>query len=103
MESIQPTETKLIEIEKLERSPLNARRTERTSRLAELKASILAHGLIQNLVVTANGGSRFYVIAGGRRLEALQSLREEGNLPEGYAVPCHVVADEHAEEMSLAE
>ena len=45
-----------IEIEKLERSPLNARRTERKNGLAELKASILAHGLMQNLVVTANGG-----------------------------------------------
>ena len=70
---------------------------------AELKASILAHGLMQNLVVTENVDGNFHVIAGGRRLEALQALRDEGKLPDGYAVPCQVVAEELASEMSLAE
>jgi ParB family chromosome partitioning protein len=77
----QATETKLIELAKLARSPLNVRRTERKNGLDELKASILAHGLMQNLVVTAKGNHSHQVIAGGRRLEALRALREEGAFP----------------------
>lgn len=103
MSEPQTTELNLIELDRLERSPLNARRTETKEGFADLKASILAHGLMQNLVVTANGGGKFYVIAGGRRLEALRALQEEGKLPDGYAVPCQVVADEQAVELSLAE
>ena len=43
------------------------------------------------------------MIAGGRRLEALRELQEEGKLPGDHAVPCQVASDEHALEMSLAE
>jgi ParB family chromosome partitioning protein len=93
----------LIPLEKLERSPLNSRRTEQRAALEELKASLLAHGLMQNLVVTANPDDTFSVIAGGRRLEALRQLREENKLPDGYSVPCQVVSQAEAEELSLAE
>jgi ParB family chromosome partitioning protein len=98
--SAQP---RLIAVNKLEKSPNNARRTVPKMGMDELKASVLAHGLIQNLVVTDAGDGLFRVIAGGRRLEALQSLQAEGKLPEDFAVPCQVVADEHGLEMSLAE
>ncbi len=98
--SAQP---RLIAVGKLEKSPLNARRTAPKIGMDELKASLLAHGLMQNLVVTEQTGGVFRVIAGGRRLEALRSLQAEGKLPEDFAVPCHVVTDEHALEMSLAE
>jgi ParB family chromosome partitioning protein len=98
--SAQP---RLIAISKLEKSPNNARRTSPKMGMDELKASLLAHGLMQNLVVTDSGDGVFHVIAGGRRLEALRSLQAEGKLPEDFAVPCHVVADEHSLEMSLAE
>jgi ParB family chromosome partitioning protein len=97
---MQPT---LIAASKLERSPRNARRTVTKDGLAELKASILAHGLMQNLVVTAEPDGCYRVIAGGRRLEAIQSLIAEGRLPEDFAVPCRVASGEHALEMSLAE
>src|SRR5579883_2172174 len=60
----------MIEVTKLDLSPRNARRTVAQGSTEELKASILAHGLMQNLVVTAGDG-RYRVIAGGRRLEAL--------------------------------
>ncbi len=60
----------------------------------ELKASLLAHGLMQNLVVTDAGNGNFHVIAGGRRLEAIRSLQAEGKLPEDFAVPCQVVSEE---------
>ena len=69
----------------------------------ELKASLLAHGLMQNLVVTDAGDGTFRVIAGGRRLAAIHALQAEGKLPEDFAVPCQVVTEEHALEMSLAE
>jgi ParB family chromosome partitioning protein len=98
--SVQP---RLIAVSKLEKSPHNARRTTPKIGMDELKASVLAHGLMQNLVVTDAGDGIFRVIAGGRRLEALQSLQAEGKLPEDFAVPCQVVADEHGLEMSLAE
>src|SRR5271167_3828359 len=93
----------MIEVNQLEKSPLNARRTNGTKASEEMKASLLAHGLMQNLVVTADGEGRFRVIAGGRRLAALRELQQEGKLPGNHAVACQVVTDEHALEMSLAE
>jgi ParB family chromosome partitioning protein len=98
--SAQP---RLIAVNKLERSPLNARRTVPKVGMDELKASLLAHGLMQNLVVTDAGDGVFHVIAGGRRLEALRLLQAEGKVQQDFAVPCQVVTEEHALEMSLAE
>jgi ParB family transcriptional regulator, chromosome partitioning protein len=98
-----PTQPQLIAVSRLEKSPLNARRTSVKVGMEELKASLLAHGLMQNLVVTDTGDGTYRVIAGGRRLEAIHSLQAEGKLPEDFAVPCQIVTEEHALEMSLAE
>ena len=98
-----PTQPQLIAVSRLEKSPLNARRTAVKVGMEELKASLLAHGLMQNLVVTDTGDGTYRVIAGGRRLEAIHSLQAEGKLPEDFAVPCQIVTEEHALEMSLAE
>ena len=105
MNDIQCTTTQpqLIAVAKLEKSTLNARRTVRSDGIGELKASILAHGLMQNLVVTASDDETYRVIAGGRRLEAIHSLQAEGKLPPDFAVPCQIVTEEYALEMSLAE
>lgn len=100
---ITATPPQLVAVTRLEKSPLNARRTGGTMGIDELKASILAHGLMQNLVVTDAGEGMFRVIAGGRRLAAIRSLQAEGKLPQEFVVACHVVAAEHALEMSLAE
>lgn len=97
------TQPQLIAASRLEKSPLNARRTVRPDGMRELKASILAHGLMQNLVVTDSGDGIYRVIAGGRRLEAIRSLQADGKLPEDFAVPCQIVTEVHALEMSLAE
>ncbi len=99
----QPVIAQLIAVSKLEKSPLNARKTVSKAACEEMKASILSHGLMQNLVVTAGKKGKFLVIAGGRRLEALKALIVEGNLPDDHAVPCQIVSVEHAAEMSLAE
>jgi ParB family chromosome partitioning protein len=97
------TQPQLIVVSRLEKSPHNARRTGAGVAIEELKASILAHGLMQNLVATDAGDGTYRVIAGGRRLDAIRSLQAEGKLPQDYAVPCQVVSDDHALEMSLAE
>lgn len=93
----------LIEIKKLDRSPLNVRKTDSHAALEELKASILAHGLMQNLVVVPAKRGKYHVIAGGRRLEALRQLWNEGKLPSDYAVPCQIAEAGQAAELSLAE
>lgn len=98
-----PTQHQLIPVNKLVKSPLNARRTNVAMGMEELKASLLAHGLIQNLVVTDTGDGSYRAIAGGRRLEAIHALQAEGKLPEDFAVPCQIVTEEKAPEMSLAE
>ena len=105
MNTIENTtaQPRLIAVNTLEKSPLNARRTAAKVGMDELKASILSHGLLQNLVVTEAGDGAFLVIAGARRLEAIHLLQGEGKLPTDFAVPCQVVTEEHALEMSLAE
>jgi ParB family chromosome partitioning protein len=96
------TVTTPITLNKLEKSPLNARRTGGGDGIGELKASIESHGLMHNLVVTDAGDGTYLVIDGGRRLEALRILRAEGTLPADHAVACQIVSEEHAVEMSLA-
>lgn len=103
MDQEKNTQPQLIALDRLRVSPQNVRRTASKVGLEELRASILAHGLMQNLVVTAAEDGTFDVIAGGRRLEALRSLWDEGKLPGDYAVPCQVVGEGRARELSLAE
>ena len=73
-----------IPLSQLELSPENVRKTPASgSALAELTASIAAHGLIGSLVVQSgapgpNGAGRYPVIAGGRRLAALNALVRDG-------------------------
>ena len=70
-----------------------------------MAASILAHGLMQNLVVTEaqKGRGRYYVVAGARRLAAMNALQNSGKLPKDYTVSCQVVEDDKAVALSLAE
>ena len=96
----------------------NVRRTPAdASAFAELKASIVAHGLLENLIVRAmepgpdpgsNPGQvpagRYAVIAGGRRLAAMQALAAEGALDADHPVPCRLLGGTAAaDEVSLAE
>ena len=99
-----------IPLSQLELSPDNARKTPADdSAFTELKASIAAHGLLENLIARsmepgADGPGRYAVIAGGRRLAAMQALAAEGALEEDHPVPCRMIGDiVAAEEVSLAE
>ncbi len=74
---------------------------------AELKASIVAHGLLENLVVRIDGpadAGTYAVVAGGRRLAAMKALAEDGTIDADHPVPCLIAADpDMAGELSLAE
>src|ERR1700691_3170113 len=72
--------------------------------LAELAASIAAHGLLQPLVVRAEKRGKFAVVAGCRRLEALRRLAANGAIAEDAGIAYSLIADEaNATEASLAE
>ena len=107
-----------IPLHRLEPSPANVRKTEAgKSAFAELKASIAALDVLENLVVRDVGpaedpgtgpgqvpGERFAVIAGARRLAALNELASEGVIEVNHPVPCRIVANGAADgEISLAE
>jgi ParB family chromosome partitioning protein len=89
-------------------SPLNVRKTGVESGIEELAELILAEGVLQNLNVheqaaDADGVTTHGVVAGGRRLRALQRLIEQGRLAPDYPVPCMVVSHERAVQISLSE
>ena len=80
----------------------NVRKTQNKSGINELAASIKAHGLQQNLVVRKDG-KKFAVVAGGRRLKALQRLAKAGDIEHTCDVPCRITEAADASEISLAE
>ncbi len=99
-----------IPLDRLETSPANVRKTPAgEAAFDELKASIAAHGLLENLVARAaepneDGGERFAVIAGARRLAAMNQLASEGVIDTDHPVPCRIVANGAVDgELSLAE
>jgi ParB family transcriptional regulator, chromosome partitioning protein len=95
-----------IPLDRLVLSPANVRKTPPSAaEEAELKASIRAGGLKQNLIVCPVAGEpeRFAVTAGGRRLKALRELAAEGAIAVDCEVPCLVEAPDAALETSLME
>ena len=91
-----------VPLNKLVASPLNVRKTGGQT-IDELAASIRAHGLLHNLVVTRAKGDKYQVIAGGRRLAALVKLAKDKVISKTMDVPCRVVEAEESTETSLAE
>ena len=104
MKHPEPT-IRSIPLSRLELAPENVRKTPADpAAFAELKASIAAHGLLENLIVRAEDtggdpgsgpgqapGERCAVVAGGRRLAAMKALAEEGVLDADHPVPCRVI------------
>ena len=56
----------------------------------ELQESILSLGVLESLLVVPSGDDNFAVIAGGRRLAALQQLAEAGKIAADYVAPCRI-------------
>ena len=95
-----------VPFNKLVLSPgYQARPAGTTSRLsvAELGASIKANDLFHNLIVVKGARGLHEVCAGGRRLEALTLLVNNGDLPENYPVPVMVGPADKALMASLVE
>lgn len=96
---------KSIPLNKLVQSPRNVRRHADAAADAELKASIAARGLLQNLIVRPAAKGKFEVEAGERRRRAMLALAEDKVFPKDHEVTCLVLEDsaEAAVETSLAE
>ncbi|MCY4550698.1 MAG: ParB N-terminal domain-containing protein [Defluviicoccus sp.] len=99
-----------IPLSRLALAPENVRKTPPDPQAdPALKASIAALGLLENLVVRPdepddNGAERYAVVAGGRRLKAMQALAEDKVLDPDHPVPCQVRSgDAQPAELSLAE
>ena len=94
-----------IPLSKLVPSPRNVRKHADAAADAELKASIAACGLLQNLVVRPAAKGKFEVEAGERRRRAMLGLAQDKTLPRDHPVTCLVLEDtaDGAIETSLAE
>src|SRR5581483_11849109 len=99
------TEVTTIALNKLVPWTGNVRKTAGAdTALAELAASIAAHGLLQPLVAQPEKRGKFAVVAGSRRLEALRRLAAEGVIAEDAGIACSILGHEaNATEASLAE
>ncbi|SDR49134.1 ParB/RepB/Spo0J family partition protein [Pseudovibrio sp. Tun.PSC04-5.I4] len=92
-----------VPVSKLTLSALNPRQNVDHSEIEMLAQSIKACGLIQNLVGYPEGDS-IGIVAGGRRLRALQVLQESKDILPNYAVPVRLAAtEEQAIEWANAE
>jgi Predicted transcriptional regulators len=95
----------------LARDPLNVRKKSPARSVEELAALIHSQGLLQNLVVrpelsgkkAPKPTGRYGVVAGGRRLEALNLLFTQGKIDADFPVRCLEVSQEDALSVSLAE
>ncbi|MEZ8084199.1 ParB/RepB/Spo0J family partition protein, partial [Enterovibrio norvegicus] len=72
-----------------------------------LQASILAHGIIQNLVALPCDNGLYPIVSGGRRLTQLNALVEAERIDSGFLVPVKVLSESEAKfyatEISLTE
>lgn len=93
----------LVSLDKLVLSEANVRRVVNADGIAELAALIDAQGLLQRLAVVAHAGGFFGVVAGGRRLLAMQRLVTDGKWSASQPVECRLYAEHQAVEVSLAE
>jgi ParB family chromosome partitioning protein len=93
----------LVPLDRLVLGAANVRRVQRDEGIAELAALIESQGLLQRLAVVALPDGFYAVVAGGRRLRAMQRLAAEGRMDIAQAVECRCFADARAVEVSLAE
>lgn len=97
------TEIVTIALSKLDADPKNVRKTYTVDSVEALAASILANGVLQNIVGRKAAKGRYLVTAGGRRLAALKLLAGRGDIAKDYGVDVRVREDDDATEISLTE
>jgi len=102
---------RMIPLEQLKPCKANVRKTQATADIDQLAASIVANGVLENLIVcrveaTSDEPEVFEVIAGERRRRALRLLLKRKKIDVAYRVPCLVLKNADASqvtELSLAE
>lgn len=97
------TEIVTVPLNKLDRDPLNVRKTYTAESVEALAASIKANGVLQNIIVRKATKGRYFVSAGGRRLAALELLAEQGEISKDHPVEAKIRMAEDATEISLTE
>lgn len=104
---VVPSSPELIALGRLRRATENVRHTRIDEDVPALADDIAAHGLLSSLIGYAGSwpedNGRVFIVGGGRRLQALQLLRERGALDDDFAVPVLIRDAEQAIELSLAE
>src|SRR3546814_15883016 len=89
------------------RAPENVRQTNKAVDVESLADDIAAHGLLQSLIGYAGDtdidAAAVYIVGGGRRLQALQLLRERGAIDDSFAVPVLLRDPDDAINLSLSE
>ena len=96
----------LIPFSRLYLSDANVRKTRSEEDDIQLSADIEARGLLQNLLVTkSKKRGKFAVIAGGRRLRAIEMIVTRGTWAPDTEIECKLLegSEEEAGEASLAE
>ncbi|PZQ20094.1 MAG: hypothetical protein DI569_16575, partial [Sphingopyxis macrogoltabida] len=84
------------------------RQTDIAPDVESLADDIAAHGLLQSLIgyvwnKRVPDTSAIFIVGGGRRLQALQLLRERGAIGDDFAVPVLIRPKDEAIELSLSE
>ena len=104
---MQTSVIRYVPLYHLEDSPNNVRRVAAGKEAdEEMEASILAYGLLENLVVEPvdSNPEKFVVTGGRRRLRALRQLSTAALIQPDHPVPCLVIYDtSQSREVSLAE
>ncbi|WP_084216777.1 ParB/RepB/Spo0J family partition protein [Xenophilus azovorans] len=93
----------LVPLDKLFVGEANVRKVHHEEGLIELAALIEAQGLLQRLSVVAHPEGRFAVVAGGRRLRAMQILVANGRWQASQPIECKLYDEDQAVQVSLAE
>jgi len=97
------TTTSTVALSTLTLAPANVRRVAPSAEgIEQLAANIEANGIMQNLGVYKERG-KHRVFFGGRRLRALEALREAGKIEADYPVPVTIRTKAEAIELSLSE
>lgn len=94
----------VVELSKLAIDPkANVRASAKPGHEPQFAASIRAKGILEPLIVRPNGGEKYLVVNGGKRLSALQFLKDKGETAAGvpvtadYEVPISVRAENDAD------
>ncbi len=93
----------LVPLDQLTLSDANVRKVHHEDGLLELAALIESQGLLQRLSIVALGDDHFGVVAGGRRLRAMQLLVAAARWPADQPIECKLYAQGQAVQVSLAE